>query len=55
MKITSRLKQTAEDISDASKEVVSTSQAASVALVAVAAVALLALGIAVIALAEVKK
>ena len=55
MKITRRIHKTAEDLSDASKEVVATSQAASLALVAVAAVAILALGIAVIALSEAKK
>jgi hypothetical protein len=55
MKITSRLKKTAEDVSDASKEVVSTTQVASVALVAVAALAILALAVGVIALSEVKK
>lgn len=54
MKITSRFKQTAEDVSHASKEVVSTSQAASFALVAVGAVAILALAIGLVALAEVK-
>lgn len=55
MKITSRLKKTAEDLSDASKEVVTTSQAATIALVAVAALAILALGIGLVALSEVKK
>lgn len=55
MKMTSRLKKTAEDVSDATKEVVTTSQAASVALIAVAALAILALGVGLIALAEVKK
>jgi CHASE3 domain sensor protein len=55
MKITSHLKRTAEDVSDASKEVVATSQAAYVALIAVAAVAILALGVGLIALSEVRK
>lgn len=55
MKITSRLKQTAEDVSDASKEVLSTTQTASVVLIAVAAVAVLALAIGLVALSEVKK
>lgn len=55
MKITSRLKKTAEDISDASKEVVTTSQVASLALVAVAALAILALVVGIKALSEVKK
>jgi hypothetical protein len=55
MKLTSHLKRTAEDVSDASKEVVSTSQAASIALVAVAAVAILALAVGLVALSEVKK
>jgi hypothetical protein len=55
MKITSRLKKTAEDVSDASKEVVTTSQAASLALVAVAAVAILALAVGLVALSEVRK
>jgi hypothetical protein len=55
MKFTRRIQETAEDVSDASREVVATSQAASVALIAVAAVAILALGIALGALAEVKK
>jgi len=55
MKLTSRLKQTAEDVSDASKEVVATSQTASVVLAAVAAVAILALAIGLVALSEVRK
>lgn len=55
MKFTSRLKRTADDLSEASKEVVSTSQAAYIALVAVAAVAILALGVGLIALSEVKE
>lgn len=55
MKLTSRVKKTAEDVSDASKEVVATSQTASVALIAVAAVAILALAIGLVALSEVKK
>lgn len=55
MKFSSRIKRTAADVSEASKEVVSTSQAASIALVAVAAVAILALGIGLVALSEVKK
>lgn len=55
MKFTSRLKQTAEDVSDASKEVVATSQAAYIVLLAVAAVAVLALGVGLVALSEVKK
>lgn len=55
MKLGRRIQQTAEDVSHASQEVVTTSQAASVALIAVAAVAILALGIGLIALAEVKK
>ena len=55
MKFTSRLKQTAEDVSDASKQVVSTTQTAHVVLIAVAAIAILAMGIGVIALAEAKK
>lgn len=54
MKLTSRLRKTAEDVSDASKEVVSTSQVASVVLVTVAALAILALGVGIIALSEVK-
>lgn len=54
MKFTRRLNQTAEDVSHASKEVVTTSQAASIALVAVAALAILALGIGLVALSEVK-
>jgi hypothetical protein len=55
MKLTNRVKQTAEDISDASKEVVATSQVATVVLVAVGAVAILALAIGLVALSEVRK
>lgn len=55
MKLTNRLKKTAEDVSDASKEVVSTSQTASLVLVAVAAVAILALVVGITALSEVRK
>lgn len=55
MKFSSRIKRTVEDVSEASKEVVTTSQVASVALIAVAAVAILALGIGLVALSEVKK
>jgi hypothetical protein len=55
MNLTSRLKRTAEDVSDASKEVVSTSQTASAVLIAVAAVAILALAVGLVALSEVKK
>jgi hypothetical protein len=55
MNLTSRLKRTAEDVSDASKEVVTTSQAAYIALVAVAAVAFLALAVGVIALGEARQ
>jgi hypothetical protein len=55
MNLTSRLKRTAEDVSDASKEVVTTSQAAYIALVAVAAVAILALAVGVIALGEARQ
>jgi hypothetical protein len=55
MKLTSRVKKTAEDVSYASKEVVATSQTASVVLVAVAAVAILALVVGLAALSEVRK
>lgn len=55
MKITSRLKKTAEDVSDASKEVVATTQVAHVVLVTVAAIAILAMAIGIAALAEAKK
>lgn len=55
MKLRNRIHKTAEDVSDASKEVVATTQTASIALVAVAALAILALGVGLIALAEVKK
>lgn len=55
MKFTKRLHETAEDVSVASREVVATSQAASVALIAVAAVALFALAIAVVALSGVNR
>lgn len=55
MKLTSKLRKTAEDVSDASKEVVATSQTASVVLVAVAAVAILALVVGITALSEVRK
>lgn len=55
MKITTRLKKTAEDVSDASKHVVETTQTAHVVLIAVAAIAILAMGIGIIALAEAKK
>lgn len=55
MKITSRLHKTAEDVSDASKQVVTTTQTASIVLVAVAALAILALGIGLVALARVEK
>jgi hypothetical protein len=52
MRLTSRLHKTAEDVSDASQEVVATSQAATIALIAVAAVAILALVIGIKALGE---
>jgi hypothetical protein len=55
MKLGRQIKKTAEDVSHASQEVVTTSQTASVALVAVAALAILALGIGLIALSEVKR
>lgn len=55
MKFSSHLRKTADDVSEASQQVVATSQAASIALLAIAALAVLALGVGLIALAEVKK
>jgi hypothetical protein len=55
MKFTSRIKETADDVSQASKQVLSTSQVASVALIAVTTVAVLALVVSFIALSESKK
>jgi CHASE3 domain sensor protein len=50
MKLTRQARETLEDVSDASRTVINTTEWATVALVAVAAVSLLALGLAVLAL-----
>lgn len=55
MKFTRSINETAKDVSEASKQVVSTSQVASIALVAVAALALVALGVGIMALSEAKR
>jgi len=50
MKITSKARQTLDDVSDASRTVIGTAEWATVALVAVAMVSVLALGVATVAL-----
>lgn len=50
MRLTSQFKKTAEDVSDASKQVVETSQTAHVVLLATLAVAVLALVVGIVAL-----
>jgi hypothetical protein len=50
LKLTRQARETLEDVSDASKTVIASTEWASVALVAVAGVSLLALALAVVAL-----
>jgi hypothetical protein len=52
MNLRKKAKDTLEDVSDASRQVIDSTQWATVALVAVAAVAVLALGVGLVALAE---